>query len=461
MFINTPSNDKITFHDANKRWNDLRNIELNNKNIIISRSKIELDKIKHHISIINQGITYSNKKLPEVNSPANHLGFLSATQQSLMEKGISACDTADCEVGANVKPVAAQGVTLSSQALAIAGTATLAPAAGLIKGSTALAELNRIAFLSVGPMALAGATLFYSKPVGVGSDRVPGGKDFRQTLQIGDLDLTSADIFGLYAQGEALARSNTRGRLANINGAMHVELYKTEMPTEIRLLEGIPVGKGVFKCTVPTTDDYPARTILVTPDRVPGAEGLGGLATPSSGPKAIADTGNQSQPVQLPTVTTYPDLSETDFNDLIVVPPLDGGYKPVYVPGTVTGQGQKVGANWLADAATEQGAPIPEQIADKLRDKRFNSFGAFRKAFWLEIGKNPDLVSQFSEFNVDAIERGAAPLSIKAEQVGKRRKFELHHIEQIGKSGEVYNVDNLNILTPKRHIETHSNNGQP
>ncbi|MEA9393616.1 HNH endonuclease, partial [Acerihabitans sp. TG2] len=84
---------------------------------------------------------------------------------------------------------------------------------------------------------------------------------------------------------------------------------------------------------------------------------------------------------------------------------------------------------------------------------------AFRTSFWIEVSKNPELVNQFSEFNVEAIEKGVAPFSIKAEQVGKRRKFELHHISLVSKGGEVYNIDNIRILTPKRHIETHSNNG--
>ncbi|MEA9393678.1 S-type pyocin domain-containing protein, partial [Acerihabitans sp. TG2] len=201
------------------------------------------------------------------------------------------------------------------------------------------------------------------------------------------LNLPPADILMLAANGLTTVRSNIHGRLVNIGGTLHVELYKTDKFLPIRALVAEPVTtagkefKGVFKSTVPATDDFPARTIFITPGRAPGSRGLRSLVTPNEGPKSIANTGNQTQPVQLPVVTTYPDFSGID-NSVIVVPPLDSGYQPIYImfasprdlPGTVTGQGQKVGNNWLADAATENGAPIPAQVADKLRDKRFNSF---------------------------------------------------------------------------------------
>jgi len=38
-------------------------------------------------------------------------------------------------------------------------------------------------------------------------------------------------------------------------------------------------------------------------------------------------------------------------------------------------------------------------------------------------------------------------------------KYELHHVEQIGLGGDVYDLDNIRIVTPKRHIEIHTNKG--
>ncbi|WP_425256072.1 HNH endonuclease [Kosakonia oryziphila] len=43
----------------------------------------------------------------------------------------------------------------------------------------------------------------------------------------------------------------------------------------------------------------------------------------------------------------------------------------------------------------------------------------------------------------------------KSERAGKRVKIELHHKQDISKGGDVYNIDNLNAVTPKRHIEIH------
>ncbi|HGA3340060.1 TPA: HNH endonuclease signature motif containing protein [Enterobacter roggenkampii] len=38
---------------------------------------------------------------------------------------------------------------------------------------------------------------------------------------------------------------------------------------------------------------------------------------------------------------------------------------------------------------------------------------------------------------------------------GKRLKYELHHKKSIQDGGEVYDIDNLRVLTPKRHVEIH------
>ncbi|MGG2023387.1 hypothetical protein [Pseudomonas sp. AO-1] len=38
----------------------------------------------------------------------------------------------------------------------------------------------------------------------------------------------------------------------------------------------------------------------------------------------------------------------------------------------------------------------------------------------------------------------------------KKAKYGLHHIEHIQHGGAVYDVDNLAVMTPKRHIEIHT-----
>ncbi|WP_338137486.1 hypothetical protein [Pectobacterium odoriferum] len=47
------------------------------------------------------------------------------------------------------------------------------------------------------------------------------------------------------------------------------------------------------------------------------------------------------------------------------------------------------------------------------------------------------------------------PFAIPEEQVGKRKRFEIHHVKNIQHSGEVYNIDNLRVNTPKNHIGLH------
>ncbi|MNP37362.1 Colicin-E9 [compost metagenome] len=56
--------------------------------------------------------------------------------------------------------------------------------------------------------------------------------------------------------------------------------------------------------------------------------------------------------------------------------------------------------------------------------------------------------------------QGLAARAPQAGHVGKRQKFELHHVIPINEGGAVFDADNLRILTPKQHIETHSYKGE-
>ncbi|MGC6388360.1 S-type pyocin domain-containing protein [Ewingella sp. S1.OA.A_B6] len=117
------------------------------------------------------------------------------------------------------------------------------------------------------------------------------------------------------------------------------------------------------------------------------------------------------------TLTVTPVAEDLDFSDVILIFPADSGLKPLYVmlrsprnmPGTASGSGQPVGDNWLGDAGVGDGAPIPSQIADKLRGKTFGSFDSFRRAVWSEVGKEPTLSSQFKGNNKKALEKGYSP----------------------------------------------------
>ncbi|MDM3469506.1 HNH endonuclease, partial [Citrobacter sp. Cb041] len=97
----------------------------------------------------------------------------------------------------------------------------------------------------------------------------------------------------------------------------------------------------------------------------------------------------------------------------------------------------------------------PSQIADKLRGRTFSNFDDFRQAFWLEVSKDPELSKQFDPRNLATMKNGRSAYARKPDSIGQRVKYELHHIEEIRNSGAVYDVDNLGVTTPKRHIEIH------
>ncbi|MEM6386389.1 MAG: HNH endonuclease signature motif containing protein [Pseudomonadota bacterium] len=122
-------------------------------------------------------------------------------------------------------------------------------------------------------------------------------------------------------------------------------------------------------------------------------------------------------------------------------------------PGTATGQGQPIRADWMRQRVIQGGAPIPEQIADRLRNREFATFDDFRGAFWKEVASDPRLAGQFNRQNVIRMADGLAPFAPPRTQVGDRSRFELDHIKPLFRGGDVYNVENLQIMTPSDQIE--------
>jgi hypothetical protein len=166
-------------------------------------------------------------------------------------------------------------------------------------------------------------------------------------------------------------------------------------------------------------------------------------------------------------IDPFPELDLYGFDGHITVFPIDSGIPPVLTvfrdrrqdPGVASGSGQTVSGNWLGAAATQQGAPVPTQIADKLRDREFSSFRAFRRAFWKAVSNDETLFDQFSQLNKTDVRDGLAPSARPADQLGKRKKFEIHHIKPISEGGAVYDLNNLTVLTPKQHMKLHSKEG--
>ncbi|MPQ83562.1 pyocin [Pseudomonas sp. MAFF 730085] len=152
-----------------------------------------------------------------------------------------------------------------------------------------------------------------------------------------------------------------------------------------------------------------------------------------------------------------------DYQDAIIWFPSQPTIAPIYLslsvrrgePGVVSGLGEDVPGEWLDHARSGLGAPIPTRIADVLRGRKYSSFDSFRKDLWKEVSKSPELAVQLTPQNITRMKNGLSATTRRQDIVGKRRVFELHHVEHIANRGAVYDVDNLRVNTPKNHIDMH------
>jgi len=123
-----------------------------------------------------------------------------------------------------------------------------------------------------------------------------------------------------------------------------------------------------------------------------------------------------------------------------------------YQPGVVTGVGVELDGPWLMG---KREAPIPRQVADLLRGRSFSTYADFREEFWRTVASVPELAAEFGPQNLALMRKGNAPNTIKLERRGQQRVFHTHHVQEIQHGGEVYNLDNLRVVTPLRHGEMH------
>ncbi len=261
-------------------------------------------------------------------------------------------------------------------------------------------------------------------------------------------------------QLDALKEGRTRVRLhieQRPDGTLKGYGYNTQKQ---RGWEMVPVVRFVAKGQQQVADFGDGVTLIWTPAVDPSS--TSGIPPLEAAPQAphiwIFPPTEQADTIIVDPI--YP----PEYKDFILVFPAGSGVQPLYIvlsvrktPGTVTGQGQDIGGTWLAGAGSGLGSPIPTEIADQLRGKEFRSFDAFRRAFWRTVGENPTLFGQFNQRAQKRLSTGNAPAVRDRDAVEKRGTFELHHIEQIADGGEVYNVDNLRVTTPKNHINIHRN----
>lgn len=244
------------------------------------------------------------------------------------------------------------------------------------------------------------------------------------------------------------------------DGRSEVFIVKTDgtaVPSKVNIVAAsYDVEQRVYTVT---TNDAPPRTLIWTPITAPGNSST---SLPTDQPEPPVYVGATVTPVE-GRVDYFPGISEASFDDFITVFPIDSGLAPLYImfrdrredPGIVTGDGQAMTGPWLGAASQGEGAPIPSQIADKLRGQEFKNFRAFREAFWKAVANDSELNSQFNRQNLSIMLDGKAPFSSKSEWVGKSVKFEIHHKNLVSQGGAIFDIDNIYVVTPKRHKVIH------
>ena len=219
-----------------------------------------------------------------------------------------------------------------------------------------------------------------------------------------------------------------------------------------------------------TTEGILPRTLTWTPNSPPGESLLGSTELPEMQPEIRILPGARITQIE-GRADEHPACDDADIDDYVLVFPTESGIQPVYImasrtgpryePGTVAGASQEVGENWLGNTEHGVGAPIPREIANLLRGQDFRDFDAFRESFWRSVANDENLSTQFSRSNLKLMRNGAAPFTLPDGHVGERGKFEIHHIQSISKGGAVYDLDNLSIMTPKKHVELHKEGAKP
>jgi hypothetical protein len=278
-------------------------------------------------------------------------------------------------------------------------------------------------------------------------------------------DLTTYDVDELHA-------------IAGVNGEIELPVAIGSRTADNAIEISVAATNGT---TVPRK--VPVRLAIYDPvlnlyrSESPDAQSPGMTWTPIISPGNASTALPVTQPVAAPytgatatalegRIDTNPELDLYSFGGSIYIFPTESGIPPQYVvfrdrrsePGVASGVGQSVSGNWLGATGTQEGAPIPKQIADRLRGREFSSFKAFRRNFWKAVADEQTLIDQFTQLNKVDLRDGWSPSAPTSEQVGGRKKYEIHHIKPISEDGAVYDLDNLRVLTPKQHIELHAKN---
>ncbi len=341
------------------------------------------------------------------------------------------------------------------------GAASLAQAI-----SDAIAVLGRVLASAPSVMAVGFASLTYSsRTAEQWQDQTPDSVRYALGMDAAKLGLPPS--VNLNAVAKASGTVDLPMRLTN-EARGNTTTLSVVSTDGVSVPKAVPVRMaaynattGLYEVTVPsTTAEAPPLILTWTPASPPGNQNPSSTTPVVPKPVPVYE-GATLTPVKA-TPETYPGVI-TLPEDLIIGFPADSGIKPIYVmfrdprdvPGAATGKGQPVSGNWLGAASQGEGAPIPSQIADKLRGKTFKNWRDFREQFWIAVANDPELSKQFNPGGLAVMRDGGAPYVRESEQAGGRIKIEIHHKVRIADGGGVYNMGNLVAVTPKRHIEIH------
>ena len=111
--------------------------------------------------------------------------------------------------------------------------------------------------------------------------------------------------------------------------------------------------------------------------------------------------------------------------------------------------------NWFGETPGRI-APIPGQIAKILRNMgEFRSFAELRETLWRLVAEDPRLAPKggWSKSNQTRMKGGRAPRVVGGQATGggSNAKLQLNHRQAVEHAGDVYDLDNLEVVTPKMH----------
>ena len=205
--------------------------------------------------------------------------------------------------------------------------------AGSIAGALWRGAVGTAAASTAGPMVAAASTLFFSRPAGEGSDKVPGRDINMMAAQVSLFNTGKVKI----DPGMKTVDLPVRGFIStDSNGRQSVKLVRTGaggVPATVPVLSAVrDKVTGLDKITVPAVAGAPSRTILVNPVPVgPAAPSHTGNSTPV--PVTPVHTGTDVKQADSIVTTTLPAADIPALQDFIYWQPdaTGTGVEPIYV----------------------------------------------------------------------------------------------------------------------------------